>query len=86
MSQVINKKINLNLVGLDGNAFSIMGAFQKQARKEGWSKEEIDAVITEMQSGDYNHLLQTAMAHCEDPEDEEMDENYVTDEDGDFNY
>ena len=33
------KKINLKLVGLDGNAFSIMGAFQRQARKENWDKQ-----------------------------------------------
>lgn len=32
-----NKTINLTLVGLDGNAFSLMGAFQRQARREGWT-------------------------------------------------
>ena len=30
------KKVSLNLEGIDGNAFSIMGAFRKQARREGW--------------------------------------------------
>ena len=56
-----NKKVKLKLVGLDGNSFSLMGAFQRQARKEGWSKEEIDQVLDEGRSGDYNHLLSTLM-------------------------
>ena len=54
-----NKKITLNLEGMDGNAFAIMGAFSKQARKEGWSKEEINEVLTEAKKSDYDHLLQT---------------------------
>jgi hypothetical protein len=61
----MSKKINLILVGIDGNAYSIMGAFQKQARKEGWKKEEIESVLNEAMSSDYNHLLQTIMSYCE---------------------
>jgi len=68
------KKINLKLVGLDGNAFSIMGAFQRQARKEDWDKQEIDAVLNEARSGDYDHLLCTIMDHCEDPSEDWNDE------------
>ena len=30
---VPNKKVKLKLVGLDGNAYALMGAFQRQARK-----------------------------------------------------
>jgi len=59
------KKVKMKLVGLDGNAFSLMGAFQRNARKQGWSKEEIDVVIQECMSGDYNHLLVTLMEHTE---------------------
>lgn len=61
---IVNKKVNLNLVGLDGNAFSIMGAFQKQARREGWTSNEINLVLKEAMSGDYNHLLATIAEHC----------------------
>lgn len=60
----INKKISLELVGLDGNAFSLMGAFQVQARKEGWNREEINTVIDEAKSGDYDNLLRTLHSHC----------------------
>lgn len=58
------KTVNLSLVGLDGNAFSIMGAFSRQAKKEGWSKEEIDLVLKEARSGDYYNLLSTISKHC----------------------
>jgi hypothetical protein len=64
-AELKDKKINLDLVGLDGNAFALMGAFQRQARKEKWTPEEIKAVLTECQSGDYNHLLQTLIAHTD---------------------
>ncbi len=58
------KKVNLNLVGIDGNAFSIMSAFKKQARKEGWVEEEINDVIKKAQEGDYKHLIRTIMENC----------------------
>lgn len=62
----ITKRVKLKLVGLDGNAFSLMGAFQKQARREGWNQEEIKKVLDECTKGDYNHLLRTLMIYCEE--------------------
>jgi len=59
----ITKKINLDLEGLDGNAFALMGAFQKQARKEDWTPEEIKGILDECKKGDYNHLLQTLIKY-----------------------
>ena len=64
------KTISLDLVGLDGNAFSLMGAFSRQARREGWTKDEIGAVLSVAMDGDYDHLLCTLMEHCEDPGDD----------------
>lgn len=60
------KKLALNLVGLESNAFNLLGAFQRQARRENWTPEEIKAVMDEATSGDYAHLLATIMKHCED--------------------
>lgn len=71
MKNLINKKVKLTLVGLDGNAFMLMGSFQKAARRQGWTKEEIDKVLNECQSGDYNHLISTLMEHCEDEDESE---------------
>lgn len=65
MKKVIDKTVNLDLVGVDGNAFMIMGVFQRQARREGWTDDEINAVLSEAKSDDYNHLLATIMNHCE---------------------
>lgn len=69
--QTTTKKVRLTLAGLDGNAFALMGAFQKAARRQGWSQEEINVVITKCQSGDYNHLLLALMEVCVDAERED---------------
>jgi len=55
--------VKLELVGLDGNAFSLMGAWRQRARKEGRTKEQIDAVLQDCMSGDYDHLLCVLMNH-----------------------
>jgi len=59
------KKITLNLIGLNGNAFSILGAFSKQARKEGWSEEDINHVTTLAKASDYDNLLRVMMQHTQ---------------------
>jgi hypothetical protein len=61
------KKVNLKMVGLDGNAFAIMGAFQRQARSEGWSQAEIKEVLDKAMSGDYSNLVSTIAEHCVNP-------------------
>ena len=65
MKKVIDKTVSLELVGVNGNAFMIMGVFQRQARKEGWTPQEIEAVLEEAKRGDYHHLLATISNHCE---------------------
>lgn len=79
--QTNERKIDLQLVGLDSNAFNLMGTFRKQALREGWTKEEIEAVLNECRSGDHNHLLVTLMEFC-DPKDDD-DEYDDTDDDYD---
>lgn len=81
MAKLVNKTVNLQLVGLDGNAFSLMGAFQSQARREKWTPEEIKLVIDECMSGDYEHLLATLAEHCEPAEKDEYDAEYGDDYD-----
>jgi hypothetical protein len=49
----------IDLTGPDGNAFALMGYARRFARQLDWSPHEIDAVISEMMSGDYEHLVQT---------------------------
>ena len=69
MTNLVNgKTVQMDLVGLDGNAFSLMGAFQRNARRQGWSADEISTVINECMNGDYDHLLSILIAHTEEAE------------------
>ena len=77
-------KPSLKLVGEDGNACFIMGRASRAARSAGWSKEQIDAVMKEAMSGDYNNVLCTIMDYFNcDGEDDEDNENdgYFDDDD-----
>jgi hypothetical protein len=47
------------MVGEDGNAFAIISRFFHCAKRDGWTKKDIDVVIEEAKSDDYNHLLAT---------------------------
>ena len=58
-------KPEVGLVGQDGNAFNIMGLVRKATTKQGWSKDAATALLNEMMSGDYDHLLATAATYCE---------------------
>ena len=50
------------LVGVDGNAFAIMGYTQGRLRRAGWPREDIDVVMKISQSGDYHKVIRTCMA------------------------
>jgi hypothetical protein len=54
-------EIEVQLTGQDGNAFAIMGRVAGALKKAGVPKEEVGEYMKESMSGDYNHLLQTAM-------------------------
>lgn len=58
-------KPKVNLSTVDGNAFFILAACQKAARKEGWTQSKIDDFLDEAKSGNYDHLLQTCHKHFE---------------------
>lgn len=58
------KHVKMTLAGIDGNAFAIMAAFSKNAKRQGWSLEEINKVLTEAKSGDYYHLIAVIDEHC----------------------
>jgi len=57
------KQVKMELVGLDGNAFTLMANFSKNAKRQNWTEEEIKIVLDECQKEDYNHLLMTLMLH-----------------------
>ena len=49
-----------DLVGVDGNAYSVMGYVQNALRKSKWSQDDISIVLDIMMSADYNNLLHVA--------------------------
>ncbi len=57
-------KIVVELVGEDGNAFAIIGRVSK-ALKRGGHGDLVNEFTKEAMSGDYDHLLQTAMEYVE---------------------
>lgn len=61
--QIPSDQPPVQLTGLDGNSFVILGACQRAARRAGWSKEEVEAWRTLAVDGDYDHLLGTAMRY-----------------------
>ena len=75
-------KVKMTLIGLDGNAFALIGAFSREAKKQGWTKEQVEVVTKKAMNGSYDDLLCTLMDNIEEPdaepdfedEDEEFDD------------
>lgn len=61
MSDVKYPHVKVQLTGGDGNAFAVMAKVRNAMRRAKISEDEVKACMTEMTSGDYNHLLATAM-------------------------
>lgn len=49
------------LIGVDGNAYCVMGYVQHAMKSEGFSKEEIDAYLADAMSSNYAHLLSVSV-------------------------
>ena len=54
-----------DLVGVDGNAFSVMGYVSNAMRCSGFSTKERDEYLADAQSSDYNHLLSVSVQMVE---------------------
>ena len=57
----LHPEISVQLSRHDGNAVVILGLCQKAARHAGLSEAEIYAFTEEATTGDYDHLIRTAM-------------------------
>ena len=53
------KKAKVKLVGQDGNVFNLIGICRVAGRKAGYTKEQMDAFMAEVTSGDYDNALCT---------------------------
>ncbi len=59
-------KKKFSLVGVDGNAFCVLGYMQDCMEKTNYNEDEIDKVVKEATSGDYNHLLGVCAGQIEE--------------------
>ena len=57
------KKVEGTLVGVDGNAFALMGYWSRQARRQHWTSEDIEKVLDVCYEGDYSQLVSTLTTH-----------------------
>ncbi len=57
----MKKKPRVILTERDGNAYSLIARCRRAALDAQWSEERVKALLDDMQSGDYDHLLQVAM-------------------------
>lgn len=57
--------ITVEMVGQDGNAFSILARVRAAMKRAGVEPEEIEAFADEATDGDYDHLLGTVMKWVE---------------------
>lgn len=53
--------LEVELSGVDGNAFCLIGAVTRALKQSGAKKEELDEFRKEALSGDYDNMLQTCM-------------------------
>lgn len=67
----------MQMVGLDGNAFSILGRFNAAAKKAGWTPEEIKEVHDDATSGDYSHLLCVISDNVTEPDEDDEEEEEI---------
>lgn len=53
-----NKRPEIDLTGPEGNAFVLMGYAKRFGKDLGMSESEINSLIENMKSSDYEHLVQ----------------------------
>lgn len=60
-----NGKAEGTLIGVDGNAFAILGYTDRQLMRAGWPREDIKQVMDTAMSGDYDNVIATCMSVLE---------------------
>lgn len=56
-------RIIIDLDGPEGNAYVLLGYAQQWAKQLGYSKKEVNAILDDMTSADYPHLVGTFDKH-----------------------
>jgi len=53
--------IQVQLTGLDGNAFMLIGTVRRALVRQGVPADEVSAFVAEATAGDYDNVIQTCM-------------------------
>lgn len=70
------KPVVFDLTSVNGNVFSLMGHWKEAARKAKWDRLDIQIVLDECITGDYDHAVQTLIAvSTEEEHDFDHDED-----------
>jgi hypothetical protein len=54
----VANRMTVDLDSPDGNAYALMGIASRLAKDIGWGRRLADEIVSEMQEGDYNNLLE----------------------------
>jgi len=65
-SQIVKKKVRLKPIPPDVSALTLINGFRIEARREGWTHDEIDSVLKHALQGDMDHLVAVIQLHCHD--------------------
>jgi len=63
-----NRFVVGSLVGLDGNAYTLLSYFRKQATRANWPVKDIEIVLSAAVVSDYAHLTTVLSAHLQESE------------------
>lgn len=58
-----DKLITIDLKSPQGNAFYLLGLAQNYGKKLGYNKAQLDELFKDMQSADYEHLIEVFEQH-----------------------
>lgn len=61
MTDIKYPEITVNITGVDGNAFNILGICTREMKRHHLPKSEIDKFFDEATSGGYDDLLRVVM-------------------------
>ena len=59
----MDRKIEIDLTGPDGNAFVLLGNAKKLAKMLHYNETETEELLNDMRSGDYEHLVEVFDKH-----------------------
>lgn len=71
------------LVGVDGNAFSVMGYTSKALKREGL-EDLVEEMRDKAMSGDYNHLISVCLDYVEKANEKAYENGYEDNDDEDW--